>query len=264
MKMIQIFLLSLVGFSCANDNTRVETQTAKDMMVGHWVATDVLRVVLHYVPQYVAQGSNIDSVATLSANPVLSNNTYPKKIIIDFKGGKTDERGYNRSGKIVVGLTDSKVLKANFSISFLDYSVNGKRVQGIMNIAYSNSGSQPNYLLTLSDSSKWVTANGPASQKGTLSYSRTSNQGTLEVNDDLYSLITDVEGEDEAGMTYQGKSEGNLLIDFACANLILSGSSSLTPAKGELQTLVIGDDKLCDDIVEVQVGGETSAYISFD
>lgn len=260
-----LFVLFCVTFflSCQNDETSKDVNASKDMRMSEFLFVDALRTALYYVPEYVATGKAADQLAELSADPVLSNNTYPKKIIIHFNGTQTDEMGINRSGMLVISLTDVKVLKADFSIQFLDYYINGNRLQGIVNCTYGTNGNQPNYLLSLNDTCKFQSANGPASFTGEFFLQRIGGEQTLESKDDIFTMSQSGEGQDKNGTGYTSKSTSDYLVDFSCPYLFMTGKAELTPKSGVVQKIDNGANT-CDGIAEVTIESDLPAYISID
>lgn len=245
-KLISIFFVVLSVVACKDDEKEAYSQSAKDSSLSEAITMDVIEQVLTIVPIYVVEGKYAaDSTIGLSASPILSDNTYPKTITIDYGIGTTGPDGNIRKGKIKIVVNSGTILNEDLHLSFDEYNYNGNTLYGQFDLAYSNSG-KVSYTSDFSEGSlTFVSANGTMKWKSSFVLIKEDGGSTSTVSDDVFSFSGTANGIDLSGTSYALVTATDHSIDFGCKYLIKAGSSVLTPNEKDAQTVSFGSGS-CD------------------
>jgi hypothetical protein len=255
-------LLAMVS-SCKDDEKEVYSQSVKDHSLAEVISMDVFEQVLTIAPTYIIQGEYLaDTLIEISANPVLSDPTYPKVITINYGDGVTGDDGKTRQGKIILSINSGTVLSEDLDIDFDDYICNGNTVYGAVNYTYSNSNGIVSYDAEVEgDPLIFVSANGTMKWSSEFTLTRKSGESTPAIGDDEFTFAGNAAGIDLSGRTYTVAST-NHTIDFGCNHFIVSGTSTITPNDKDQHTVDYGSGN-CDSNGSIQLSDDVTENFTF-
>lgn len=246
-----VILILLSVLSCKKDVQNETVQSAQDKSFAQMQFLDVLKNTLELLPLYVINSNAIESNIEITSTPDISSATYPKTVTINYGETNTDfSDGKTRSGKVIVTLSGSGILKDPFVISFDNFYLNETLLLGSINVVYNASSSSQQFDITINNDIKCSNANGTMSWNGSGVLTRTGGESTITVLDDVYSFSESTKGQDFKGRSYESKSSKNYTVVFNCRWLVVSGVSNFSPFDLKDQVLDYGDNT-CDGKVEV-------------
>lgn len=262
-KLLGLFILSVSLWSCGDDEKEVYAQSAKDHSLAEVISMDIFEQVLTITPTYVVEEEYLaDTLIEITANPILSDPTYPKTITINYGDGITGTDGKTRQGKILVTINSGTVLTENLDIDFDDYICNGNTVYGAVNYIYSNSNGVISYAGDIEGNGlTFVSANGTMKWSGEYSLTRNSGASTPSISDDEYIFAGNSAGFDLSGRSYTVTST-NHKIDFSCKSFIVSGSSKITPNGKDAQTVDYGSGN-CESNASIKLSDNVTENFTF-
>lgn len=258
MRNIYIFsILSFLLLGCSPKEEDIYQQAAKDNTFAHQLSIDVLKEVLTIVPDFIVdRGNNRSDDILITATPIITEDTYPKTITINYGTGVTDERGKTRSGEITVTLNSSNILSENLTIAFDNYKVNNTQIVGVYNFTKTGSGYSAN---TNSENIALINPNGTMLFQSVFILNRTTTRGTANLADDYYTLTFTSNGVDFNQRAFNASSNSTHLIKFDCLELITSGTATIQPTGKGDQSINLGTEG-CDNIGLLTTDGNTVTF----
>lgn len=252
-------LTATVLFACKKESRNPDDDTTANLSSSAASSGDVYDdtydVALQYGEDNGLSGGRADACATVTLSPA-DTVTYPKTMTIDFGSGCTSSTGVTRKGKLVITMT-GKIRKTGsvLSVSFVDYYVNGYKVEGTFTIT--NSSTANGLVFTTQTTNGKVTFPTGAwfSHSGTKTFTQTAGFGTPTFTDDSYAITGSFSNANSEGKSVSGTITTALVKSFSCKNIV-SGVIQFT-YNGIKGTLDFGSGT-CDNAAVITVG--TRAY----
>lgn len=256
---IMAIITATVLFACKKESRNSDDDTTANLSGSATSSGDVYDdtydVALQYGDDNGLGGGRADACATVTLSPA-DTVTYPKTMTIDFGSGCTSSTGITRKGKLVITLT-GKIRKTGsvMSVSFVDYYVNGYKVEGTFTIT--NSSTANGLVFTTQTTNGKVTFPSGAwfSHSGTKTFTQTAGFGTPAFADDSYAITGSFSNANSEGKSVSGTITTALVKSFSCKNIV-SGVIQFT-YNGIKGTLDFGSGT-CDNAAVITVG--TRAY----
>lgn len=157
--------------------------------------------------------------ATLTVTP--SDTTFPKTVIIDYGSGCICRDGKLRKGTII--LTYSAPIRrsgAVLTITFRDYYVNRKHIEGIKTITNLSAGGAVKYSVQVEGGKiSWPNGRG-LTYAGIKTVTQVQGMDTRTVRDDVYSIEGRAETKYANGVTVVKNTETPLIKPVACGWMV--------------------------------------------
>ncbi len=193
---------------------------------------------------------NFISCAAVTVAPLQG---FPKTITIDFGTGCTSQSGVNRSGKIIVLLSDSlKHSGSTASMSFDNYYVSGFKKEG--NIVFTNTSTASSKSFHRSCTNGKVTAPGGNYwlHAGEQDVVQTAGLGTPTLLDDVVTITGHRSTTNAAGNTRAATIQTALQKKFACSNIDMG----IVRIEGPNHYAIVDyGDGTCDRIATISIDG---------
>lgn len=258
--MRNIYLLTLITFSlfsCTPKEEDVYQQAAKDNTFAHQLSIDVLKQILTIVPDFIVdRANNRNDGISLTATPVITEDSYPKTITINYGVGVTDEQGKTRTGEIEVTLNSSNILSENLSVTFNEYTINNTQIVGIYNFTKTATGYAAN---TNTEDIALINPNGTMRFLSVFTLDRTTTRGTANLGDDYHTLSYTSSGIDFNQRAFSATSNSLHVIKFDCLDLITSGTATVKPTGKNDQSINLGAES-CDNTGIITTDGNTVTF----
>lgn len=167
---------------------------------------------------------------------------YPKVITIEYGEDCDNGYGMEKSGKIIITITDSmSVVGAQVIETFEEFYVNGNLIEGTRTRTIV---SETVYTCTL-EGGKITTEDGDViTRESTRTYTQTSGADTDDRSDDVFEITGSASGVSAEGVSYS-KTITEALVKSNDCPWIISGIIE-TVVDGETSTLDFGDGE-CDN-----------------
>lgn len=261
MKNFIVLLIGVMTFvSCKKDKTEAYTQAAKDATLAEQLTVDILREVIHLVPDYVVnQNYSGSNGIAISSTPEISSTTYPKTITINYGSGSTGNLGKARSGKLNIVINSANILSEDLQVSMDEFYNEGTQIIG--NITFTHNSLIEGYDgELLNNGLSFINGNGTMLWEGTFTLGRISTSGTVSTLDDIYDYTSNNTGVDFSQKSFTIKTTTNHTIDFGCNKYINSGNSRLTPNGEDAQTVNYGSGN-CEGSATISLSnGDTKNF----
>jgi hypothetical protein len=247
---------SMVACKDNSEDFADEEATVQNSAVGDNEADDVSQV--SYAAEFDAKSARSERALPVCA--VVTNDKTNKILTIDFGTGCTGAYGRTRSGKMLIQysgiLGDSA---ANRTITFENYKVNGKSIEGtieVRDILKNGAGNLQatrkltNLKVTFSNG-KSVTINGSRTREWI------AGAGDTNPDNNKYRITGTLEGSTSTGRSFTQEITTPIVVDFACAKegkfARVSGVVEITKVGGfgtRKRTVDYGDGT-CDNTITV-------------
>jgi len=247
---------SMVACRDNSEDFADEEATVQNAAVGDNAADDVAQV--SYAAEFDNKGARTEKA--LPACAVVNNDKTNKILTIDFGTGCTGAYGRTRSGKMLIQysgvLGDSM---ANRTITFENYKVNGKSIEGTIEVKDILKNASDNLQATRKLTNLKVTfANG---KSVTINGSRTrewiAGDGDANPDNNKYKITGTLEGTTSTGRSFTQEITTPIVVDFACAKegkfARVSGVVEITKVGGygtRKRTVDYGDGT-CDNTITI-------------
>ena len=180
---------------------------------------------------------------------------FPKALYIDFEGGCTDSRGITRKGKLKIQLT--KILwqgEAKATVTFENYSVNGIKVEGTVEITTTSwLSAKKTFTYTVKDGKVTYPNGYTASYSGTRTVEY-KDMGSATTSDDLFEMTGAATLKDSLGTATVNISKP-LQRQLICP-WIQAGEVTVT-LNGHSAKLDYGTATVCDRKAILTIGDKT-------
>lgn len=260
-----LLIITVFIFGCKDNETKVNTQSAKDQSLAEVITMDVLEEVLTITPIYIINGEyTADTNINITVFPLLIDSTYPKTITIDYGNGIVGTDGKTRKGIIKIKINSGTVLKENLEIEFDNFISEGNTVYGSIDFIYSiNTNNIISYNVSLNEAGlTFISANGTMKWYGSFLIKRASGENTPSIKDDIFKLSGSTSGIDFLGTSYSVSTEIDHTIDFNCNKIITAGTSKITPNGKEQHHLDYGSGT-CDANATISLPSSISKNFNF-
>ncbi len=255
---VSTLLIATSMISCKDNSEDFadEEATVQNAAIGDNESDDVSQV--SYAAEFDAKGAR--SEKALPSCAVVTNDKTNKILTIDFGTGCTGTYGRTRSGKILIQysgiLGDST---ANRTITFENYKVNGKSIEGTIEVKDILKNSAGNLQATRKLTDLKVTF--PSGKSVTVNGSRTrewiAGAGDGNPDNNKFKITGTLEGVTSTGRSFTQEITTPIVVDFACAKdgkfARVSGVVEFTKVGGygtRKRTVDYGDGT-CDNTIKV-------------
>lgn len=202
--------------------------------------------------------SSKSSIADCVTRTFVDNGT-SMTITLDFGDSCIGYHGLEFSGKVIIAYTGTTT-GYNKSLSFVDFTVEGNRIDGSKSVVKVIENTNGNREATHTVDLTFTSAAGETvSLTGTRVREMIAGADTLNRGDDVYSISGNWEYVSKDGVIFTGTIIENLRREFAC-RYIVSGITEIT-RDSEVYTLNFGDGS-CDNIGIISDANGNSKEIS--
>lgn len=229
-----LFAASLTGCRDKSEDFTDEESIVENTAVGDNEVDDAAQA--SYNGEITAKGARAEGA--LPACAIVTNDKVNKIFTIDFGTGCAGLNGRTRSGKMLIQysgvLGDST---ANRTITFENYKVNGKSVEGVIevrDILKNSSGNLQatrrllNLKITFANG-KYIIFNGDRTREWIGGF------GNGDPNDNVYKVTGILTGVSSTGRTITNEIISPITVDFSCAK-----SGNLARTKGIIEITKVG------------------------
>jgi hypothetical protein len=267
LKIIFLFTLPAALFSlngCRKDTPGADdfTSTAEDIGQAEMISAD-----LDNMTSQVTRMSSFTPENTpdpsydhfgFSSCAVVTNDSINHILTLDFGNGCMGHDGRTRSGRVVIASNGTGYFDpgSSWTITFDNFYVNGRHVEGIRSVTnngLNNAGNMTwtidaqNMKITRPDGS-WRSWNSVRTREMTAGY------GDSTWTNDIYVINGTLTGTNSQGESINSVLTG-ITRDHAC-HFITSGTMTVTPASRPTRTIDFGNGT-CDDLATVTRNGMT-------
>lgn len=205
----------------------------------------------------VSRNGGSDPYSTLScATVTLDTISNPHVITIDFGTGCTGVYGNVRSGVVTITYSGSYFATGSVrTITFTNYYVNGRHVEGTRTVTNNGLNSSGNYTWTVQATNMKVTRQDGSYHQWNSTRTREmiAGYGTSTIGDDIYLITGSANGSNNNGNSCTANITTALRKEMAC-RYIVSGVIEVTPSTGVVRTLDFGTGT-CDNQATVTKNG---------
>lgn len=180
---------------------------------------------------------------------------FPKEITIDFDSC-TDWRGFEKSGQIIISISDTMTVPgATATVTYVDFSIGMNFIEGTKTLVNAGLNGDGNHVVEEQSELTITKADGTTmTRSGSASMEWIEGFGTPEKYDDIFYLSGTGSLTLDDGTEYSRTITEPLLVDRSC-RFILSGTVEIVNADGT--AIIDFGDGTCDDTATVTANGES-------
>jgi hypothetical protein len=259
--------LFIASFSSCKkaDNVTADTQAADDNSYAEATYNDAFNAVdvaaKNNTSFFKTSEATLDMLSGTSITITIDSTGITRKLTIDFGTGTTCKDGKTRSGQIIATWTGRyRDAGTVITITFVNYTVNGDKVEGTKTVTNlgKNSNGNIHYSIVVKGA-KITTSKGVISWESTRDREWVAGSNTMDIFDDVYNITGSASGTNIKGVSYTITITSPLVVNLAC-RFIESGTLSISTSNSTSTGIVDFGNGTCDDLATFTWNGKTYPF----